>query len=152
MTRPTCIRNTIEIQAPVAVVDRVITDQTLMHRWLNPALRCEPVGQWSTEVGSRTRFVIQIPGLKPTLNCSVVERSLGLVVWAFEGFFQGCDRWECQPTPTGTQLVNQFEFKIGNPLVAFGFRTFALGWTQQDMQAQLKRLKQVAESLVQAGD
>ncbi|NCJ05261.1 SRPBCC family protein [Synechococcales cyanobacterium C] len=150
MAHPTCIRNTIHIQAPLKVVDRVITDQSLMHRWLNPALRCVPVGEWNTEVGGRSRFILQIPGLKPALDCSVVERAPGLVVWAFDGFFQGCDRWECQPTSLGTHLTNQFEFIVRNPLVAFGFQTFALGWTRQDMQAQLQRLKQVAESLPQA--
>lgn len=135
----------IQINASDAVVDRCITERNLMHRWLNPALRCEPEGDWSTEVGSRSRFVIQIPVLQPTLNSVVVERSPGLTVWQFEGFFQGRDRWECQSVANGTHLLNRFEFEIPNPIISWGFNTFAANLTKKDMQAQLRRLKRVAE-------
>lgn len=137
----------IEIQANVATVERCITDQALMHQWLNPALKCEPIGVWNTDLGGQSRFIIQVPLWYPTLISTVVERSPGLIVWGFEGFFQGCDRWECQPHPRGTQLLNRFEFQIPNPLVRFGFNAFAARWTQADMQAQLRRLQQVAETL-----
>ncbi|NET38926.1 MAG: SRPBCC family protein, partial [Cyanothece sp. SIO1E1] len=46
----------------------------------------------------------------------------------------------------GTYLLNRFEFEIPSPLVRFGFNTFAASWTKQDMQAQLRRLKRVAEA------
>lgn len=139
----------IDINAPAAIVERCIAERSLMHRWLNPVLRCEPVGDWSTDVGARSRFIIQIPLLQPTLESVVVEREPGLIVWQFEGFFQGRDRWECQPTQRGTELLNRFEFEIANPLIEFGFNRFASRWTQEDMQAQLGRLKQVAEELYQ---
>jgi hypothetical protein len=118
-----------------------------MHRWLNPVLRCEPVGEWSTDVGAQSRFVIQIPLLQPALHSVVVEREPGLIVWQFEGFFTGRDRWECLPVGKGTQLLNRFEFEIPNPLIRFGFNRFASTWTQEDMRAQLRRLKRVAEEL-----
>lgn len=137
----------IQINATATVVERCITDRALMHRWLNPVLRCEPVGHWSTDVGSQSRFVVQIPVIKPTLDSKVVERQPGLVVWEFEGFFRGRDRWECQPVNQGTCLLNRFEFEIPNPLVSWGFKTFAQAWTKEDMQAQLRRLKRVAEEI-----
>ncbi len=136
----------ITIQASAAVVEQCITDQTLMHRWLNPALRCEPIGDWSTELGGRSRFLIATPLWQPSLQSTVVERQPGLIVWQFDGFFRGRDRWECCPDPGGTVLLNRFEFEIPNPLVDLGFNWLAADWTQQDMQAQLKRLKQVAET------
>ncbi len=139
----------IDIQASTTVVEHCLTDQELMHRWLNPALRCEPIGDWSTELGSQSRFLIQIPIVQPTLYSVVVEREPGLVVWEFQGFFQGRDRWECQPTDQGTCLLNRFEFSIANPLIRYGFNVFAAGWTRKDMQAQLRRLKRVAEELSQ---
>ncbi|NJP08878.1 MAG: SRPBCC family protein [Leptolyngbyaceae cyanobacterium RU_5_1] len=141
----------IQINASAIAVERCITDLALMHRWLNPALRCEPVGDWSTEIGCQSRFVIQVPVLQPTLNSVVVEREPGLVVWQFKGFFEGRDRWECNPELEGTRLVNRFEFNIPNPLVRFGFNTFAAKLTQQDMQAQLRRLKNVAEEVYRVG-
>ncbi len=142
---PQIFEQSIQINANATMVERSITDLCLMHRWLNPMLVCEPVGEWSTEVGSKSRFVIQIPVLQPTLNSVVIEREPGLVVWGFEGFFQGCDCWECQPNAQGTLLLNRFEFEIPNPLISWGFNTFAAKLTQQDMQAQLQRLKRVAE-------
>lgn len=139
----------IEIKASAVVVERCFTDLELMHRWLNPILACEPIGKWSTQIGSLSRFVINTPVWKPTLRSVVVEREPGLIVWQFEGFFQGRDRWECQPTDNGTYLLNRFEFEIPNPVVSWGFNVFAAKWTKQDMQAQLRRLKRVAEEVYQ---
>ena len=147
MSTLTVFSNSIEISAPTSAVERCLTDRTLMHRWLNPVLRCDPVGEWATTLGSKQRFVIQIPGFDPALDSVVVERAPGLIVWQFQGFFSGRDRWECQSLADGTRLLNRFEFEILNPLVRFGFRTVAAGWTQRDMAAQLQRLKQVAEQL-----
>jgi Polyketide cyclase / dehydrase and lipid transport len=136
------------IHANATIVEQCITDDKLMHKWINPLLRCEKVGEsWSTDIGSRSRFVIQIPFFQPTLHNIVVERQPGLVVWGFEGFFMGRDRWECQPQQGGTLLVNRFEFTIPNPLIAWGFQTFAQALTKQDMQQQLQRLKRLAEEL-----
>lgn len=149
MSNPQVFEQSISINASATMVERCITDEALMHRWLNPALRCEPIGTWNTDLGGRSRFIIKIPFLQPTLKSVVIEREPGLIVWGFEGFFKGCDRWECQPTETGTCLLNRFEFAIPNPLVSWGFHTFAASWTQNDMKAQLRRLKRVAEELYQ---
>ncbi|MBW4484264.1 MAG: SRPBCC family protein [Tildeniella torsiva UHER 1998/13D] len=138
--------HSISIDASTSQVEQCLTRQDLMHRWLNPALRCDPIGDWSTELGAKSRFVIQVPLWQPALVSTVVERGPGLIVWAFEGFFDGCDRWECTPEPAGTRLLNRFEFEIPNPLVQAGFNWFAAAWTQRDMAAQLRRLKQVAET------
>jgi Polyketide cyclase / dehydrase and lipid transport len=137
----------IQINASATTVERCITELTLMHRWLNPALRCYPVGDWNTDIGGKSRFAIAIPIIQPTLNSTVVEREPGLVVWEFTGFFQGRDRWECQPQEKGTFLTNRFEFEIPNPIVRWGFQTFAEKLTKQDMQSQLQRLKRVAEEI-----
>ncbi len=139
------------IRASATTVERCFTDQKLMHQWLNPALVCEPVGDWRTTVGSQFDFKLKLPVLAPTLPSKVIERQPGLIVWGFDGFFRGCDRWECEPETQnnipGTCLLNRFEFIIPNPLVNFGFQKFAASWTKKDMESQLQRLKQVAERL-----
>ena len=151
MAQPLVYEQSIFIRANATTVERCFTEQTLMHRWLNPALVCEPVGDWRTSVGSEFDFRLKVPVLAPTLHSVVIERSPGVVVWGFDGFFKGCDRWEAQPEEgpgqRGTTLLNRFEFTIPNPLVSFGFKTFAASLTKQDMEAQLQRLKQVAERL-----
>lgn len=135
------------VRATATAVERCFTEQKLMNQWLNPALVCEPVGNWSTSVGSEFDFKLKVPLLAPTLRSTVIERKAGLIVWGFDGFFKGSDRWECQPNAQGTNLLNRFEFTIPNPLVSFGFKQFAASWTKQDMESQLQRLKQVAERL-----
>jgi hypothetical protein len=145
----TVFEQSIQIDASSTIVERCVTELELMHRWLNPALRCEPVGEWNTKIGSRSRFIIKIPVIEPTLKSVVVEREPGLVVWEFDGFFKGRDRWECQPNPQGTKLINCFQFQIPNAIVSWGFDRFAANWTKNDMKAQLKRLKRVAEEVYQ---
>ncbi len=140
----------IQIKASAIAVDKCITDLELMQRWLNPMLKCEPLGEWRTSVGSKSKFTIQIPVVKPTLRNVVLVREPGLIVWGFNGFFKGKDRWECQPNGRGTILINQFEFNIPNRLVAWGFDRFAAKWTKADMEAQLRRLKRVAEEVHQS--
>ena len=135
------------ISATATKVERCFTEQPLMHQWLNPVLVCEPVGDWRTTEGSEFNFKLKIPLLAPTLHSTVIDRGPGLVVWGFDGFFEGRDRWECQPETNGTTLLNRFEFTIPNPLVRFGFEQFAAGLTKKDMERQLQRLKQVAERL-----
>ncbi|MDE5115636.1 MAG: SRPBCC family protein, partial [Trichodesmium sp. St15_bin1_1] len=49
------------------------------------------------------------------------------------------------PEPEGTRLLNRFEFEIPNPIIKFGFNRFAASWTKADMEAQLRRVKRVAE-------
>ena len=141
----------VDIAAPVDVVDRCIVSEDTMAAWLNPMLKCEAIGTWSTEIGSRFRFTLKIPFLSPHLDCAVQERQAGLVVWSFQGFFTGTDRWECQELDRGTRLLNQFTFEIPNPLVRVGFDLVAARLTQRDMQAQLVRLKSLAESTAQSG-
>ncbi|MDX2217353.1 MAG: SRPBCC family protein [Oculatellaceae cyanobacterium bins.114] len=147
MTAQQVFEQFIQINASATAVEHCLTDLELMHRWLNPALRCEPIGEWSTDLGSKSRFVIQIPLLEPSLKSIVVAREPGLIVWEFDGFFKGRDRWECQPNQSGTTLLNRFEFAIPSPIVRYGFNTIAATWTQQDMRSQLQRFKRVAEDV-----
>ena len=145
MSSSQVFEQSISIKASSVITEECLTNLKLMHLWLNPMLKCEPIGKWSTNVGSISRFTIKIPLLQPSLRSVVVEREPGLIIWDFEGFFQGRDRWECQPMAEGTFLLNRFEFKIPNPVVSWGFNTFAASLTRRDMQAQLRRLKKVAE-------
>lgn len=138
----------IQIRASAVCIEQCFTDLDTMHRWLNPLLRCEPIGQqpWSTTLESRSRFWLRIPFLNLVLNNRVIQREPGLIVWRFTGFFEGIDRWECLPNETGTQLINRFQFEIPNPVIRWGFNTFAARFTQKDMQAQLRRIKAIAEA------
>lgn len=148
MNQNQVFEQSILINTSLTIVEKCITDQTLMHQWLNPMLKCEAVGKWSTEIGSKCRFLIKIPFINPCLNSTVIERKTGLIVWQFTGFFNGCDRWELiskNDQNNQTLLINRFEFIIPNKIVKFGFNLFASKLTQKDMKDQLKRLKILAE-------
>ncbi len=147
MSNPQIFEQSILINTSATIVERCITERELMHKWLNPLLQCESVGEWSTKLGSKMRFMINIPLIQPTLKTVIIEREPGLIVWGFDGFFQGSDRWECLPNSEGTLLINRFEFIIPNPVVTFGFNLFAAKFTQKDMITQLRRLKRIAESI-----
>ena len=147
MAKLQVFEQSIPIKASAIAVENCLEDLELMHRWLNPVLKCEPIGTWSTAVGSYSRFTIKIPLIQPSLRSVVVEREPGLIVWQFDGFFKGRDRWECRPTAQGTLLINRFEFEIPNLIVAWGFKIFAQSLTKKDMTAQLRRLKRVAEEI-----
>ncbi|BAD78470.1 hypothetical protein syc0280_d [Synechococcus elongatus PCC 6301] len=142
-----CFQQAIAFQASCAAVEACFQDLELMHRWLNPLLRCRPEGDWNLDRGSRNRFQIQIPLIYPSLECVVCDRAEGLIVWQFEGFFQGTDTWRWWQEGEHTQLDNCFRFRIAKPWVAWGFDRVAAGVTQRDMQAQLQRLKAIAETL-----
>jgi hypothetical protein len=142
----------IQIKASAIAVDKCVTELELMRRWLNPILKCEPIGAWQTSVGSKSKFTIQIPIVKPTLRNVVLVREPGLIIWGFDGFFTGNDRWECQPNDRGTRLLNRFEFNIPNRSISWGFDLFAAKWTKTDMEAQLRRLKRVAEEFHNSSD
>ncbi len=152
MASPQIFEQSIKIKASSVITEECITDLKLMHRWLNPRLKCEPIGVWSTTVGSLSRFTLKIPLLQPSLRSVVIQREPGLIVWEFDGFFKGRDRWECQPTKDGTFLLNRFEFAIPNPMISWGFNNFAVNLTKKDMQAQLRRLKRVAEEVYRHSD
>ncbi|MBE9045460.1 SRPBCC family protein [Pleurocapsales cyanobacterium LEGE 10410] len=152
MSSSQVFEQSIRIKASSVITEECLTDLKLMHRWLNPLLKCEPIGTWSTDVGSLSRFTIKIPLLQPSLRSRIAKREPGLVVWEFDGFFKGRDRWECHPIPEGTFLLNRFEFAIPNPVVSWGFNNFAANLTRKDMQAQLKRLKKVAEEVYRNSD
>lgn len=147
MSKLQVFEQSISIRASAIAVENCLQNLDLMHRWLNPVLKCEPIGTWSTNVGSFSRFTIKIPLWQPSLRSVVLEREPGLIVWQFDGFFKGRDRWECRPIPEGTLLLNRFEFQIPNPIVGWGFRIFAQSFTKKDMKAQLRRLKKVAEEV-----
>ena len=58
----------VSIAAIATQVERCFTDQQLMHQWLNPALACEPVGEWSTAEGSEFDFKLKVPILSPLVS------------------------------------------------------------------------------------
>lgn len=138
------LEQSIQINASAVVVDRCITELDLQRRWQSGS--CEPVGEWSVAVGSYSRLTLKTPWFQFSLNRTVAVREPGLVVWSFNGLITGRDRWECRPRAIGTLVVNRWELQA-NPAISWGWQFLNRKWTNDEMAAQLMRLKYVAEEL-----
>jgi len=46
----------------------------------------------------------------------VIDRAPGLVVWEFDGFFRGIDRWECHKIDTGINTGINSKFQLATPV------------------------------------
>jgi hypothetical protein len=134
----------IQINASAVVIDRCITELDLQRRWRSGS--CDPVGEWSVAVGSYSRLMVKVSWFEFSLNRTVVVREPGLVVWSFDGLLTGRDQWECRPRATGTLVVNRWELQT-NQAIGWGWHRFNRKWTNDEMAAQLMRLKYVAEEL-----
>jgi hypothetical protein len=134
----------IQINASAVVVDRCITELALQRRWRSGS--SEPIDNWSVAVGSYSRWVIPLPWWQLSLSRIVVIREPGLVVWGFDGLLTGRDRWECRPSERGTLVINRWEVQTSN-VMGWGWQHFNRDWTNDEMAAQLMRLKYVAEEL-----
>jgi hypothetical protein len=58
----------------------------------------------------------------------------------------GRDQWECRPRAVGTLVVNRWEIQT-NQAIGWSWQRFNRKWTNDEMAAQLMRLKYVAEEL-----
>jgi hypothetical protein len=137
----------IEIKASATVVDRCLTDLALMQRWRNGLVTCTARGEWSTSLGSRSRLRLENSFWPLALGQIVVQREPGAIVWEFSGWLRGSDGWECQPSASGTKLVHRWEWRAANGWIAWWWRSFGARAIEEDIEAQLMRIKYVAEEL-----
>ncbi|NJN15338.1 MAG: SRPBCC family protein [Oscillochloris sp.] len=136
------------VAADMDRVERVMTDHELMQRWMSPAVRFEPLEGWHFEPGAPWR--LHLTGLGRLLEARYVvhERRPGLVLWAFDGFWEGFDAWHWLPHGEGSQTLiqNRIEYRLRVPgLSAIWPATVGplMGW---DARVQMQRLKAVCES------
>jgi Polyketide cyclase / dehydrase and lipid transport len=139
--------NAIQINASATLVERCLTELALIQRWRNGLVIMMPIDDWSTVEGSRSRLLLQSSLLPVTLRNRVVHREPGLIVWEFTGWLRGKDCWECLPTDQGTKLVNRWGWQVNNPWLNWWWRYVGSRALKDDIEAQLMRIKYVAEEL-----
>lgn len=143
----------IVVSAPMERVDAVMTDRALMLRWMSPAVRFEPLERWSFEQGARWRLTLT--GLGRVLEASyrVYDRQPGLILWAFDGFWEGFDAWHWLPhegSSTQTLIQNRVEYTLRIPIMDLLWPATVgplMGW---DAKVQMRRLKSVCEEAIAA--
>ncbi|PDV96420.1 SRPBCC family protein [Candidatus Chloroploca asiatica] len=138
----------VVVRAPMGRVEAVMTERDPMLRWMSGAVRFEPVdGVWTFDQG--TRWQLTLSGLGRLLQASYVvhERRPGLILWAFDGFWEGFDAWHWMPQqdPEHTLIQNRIEYQLRVPVIDVVWPATVgplMGW---DARVQMQRLKQVCE-------
>lgn len=138
----------VVVRADMARVEAVMTERDLTERWMSRAVRFAPVGAWSFEQGAQ--WHLQLTGLGRLFEAAYVvyERRPGLILWAFEGFWEGFDAWQWMPAADrpATIIQNRLEYTLRIPgLAQLWPATIGplMGW---DARVQMERLRDVCEN------
>ncbi len=141
----------VVVAAPMQRVEAVMTERDLMLRWMSPAVRFEPLDGWRFATGDRWRLTLTGLGDLLRADYVVYERREGLVLWAFDGFWEGFDAWHWLPHPAApaqeTIIQNRIEYELrvaGLDLIWPLTVGPLMGW---DAKVQMQRLKQVCEDV-----
>lgn len=138
----------IVVAASPERVEQVMTNQALMRRWMSPTVRFEPLEMWSFERGARWRLTLTGLGRVLESQYVVYDRQPGLILWAFDGFWEGFDAWRWLTFPhdaTKTLIQNRIEYNLRIPVLDLIWPTTIgplMGW---DAKVQMRRLKGVCE-------
>ena len=136
----------VEVNVSEERVTAVMTEEALMRRWMSPAVQFAPLAEWSFAEGARWRMQISGTGRLLQADYVVYERRPNLILWSFDGFWQGFDAWHWFPrTANQTIIQNRLEYALNIPgLAQLWPLTIGplMGW---DAEVQMQRLKTVCE-------
>lgn len=136
----------IVVDAPMARVELALTEGAHMLRWMSGAVQFTPLDGWRFDQGARWHLTLTGLGRLLEAHYVVHERRQGLILWAFDGFWEGFDAWHWLPAAPGqTTIQNRIEYTLRLPIVDVLWPATVgplMGW---DAQAQMQRLKQVCE-------
>jgi hypothetical protein len=139
----------VVVDAGMDRVEQVMTEQRLMQSWMSSAVQFAPTeGPWSLAQG--TRWQLGLTGLGRLLeaNYIVYQRQPGLIIWAFDGFWEGLDAWKWMPyqhNTAQTLIQNRIEYDLKIPALDLIWPATIgplMGW---DAKVQMRRLKHVCE-------
>ncbi len=148
---PHLLEEFVVVNATMDRVETVMTDETLMKRWMSPAVQFTPLDGWNFATGARWR--LRLTGVGPLLEAGylVIERRPGLILWAFDGFWEGFDAWQWLPwqgNPDQTLIHNRVEYRLRVPGLDLIWPLTIAPLMKLDAQAQMVRLRQVCEETV----
>ncbi len=148
---PHLLEEFVVVNAAMDRVETVMTDETLMKRWMSPAVQFTPLDGWNFATGARWR--LRLTGVGPLLEAGylVVERRPGLILWAFDGFWEGFDAWQWLPwqgNPDQTLIHNRIEYRLRVPGLDLIWPLTIAPLMKLDAQAQMVRLRQVCEAVM----
>lgn len=125
-----------------------MTDRALMERWMSPAVVFSPLDGWRFDTGAPWRM--QLRGLGSLLDAGyiVADRQPGLILWAFDGFWEGFDAWHWRSLDDGRTLIqNRIEYNLRVPGLDLIWPLTIGPLMGRDADVQMQRLKRVCEQL-----
>jgi hypothetical protein len=136
----------VVVAADMAYVGRVMTEQALMKRWISSAVVFEPLDGWSFDQGARWRLRLPVLGNIVEANYVVFERREGLILWSYDGFWEGFDAWHWLPQGEGKTLIqNRLEYRLKLPIIDRIWPATIGPLMAWDADVQMQRLKKVCE-------
>lgn len=136
----------VVVDAPMTTVDAIMTERELMDRWVSPAVKFTPLDGWSFEQDARWKLTLTGLGDLLVAHYIVHERKPGLILWAYNGFWEGFDAWHWFPNPDNTQqtiIQNRLEYELRTPVLGAIWPLTVEPFMKWDAREQMKRLKRV---------
>jgi len=134
----------VSIATTPAVVERYLTQPTLLDQWRSPLVVLEPLEGDLMAPGSLHRMRLKSLALAGAVY-TVAERDGGHILLTMDGPWKGSDLWRWFADGPRTVLQNRVEYEVPDP----SLRVFAVGIGQifatLDMRLQLERLRQLNE-------
>lgn len=134
----------VSINTTPDVVERYLTDPTLMSQWRSPLVMFEPIEGDLMTLGSTHKMCLKSLALAGA-TYTVAERDGGHILLRIEGLWYGTDLWRWWADGSRTVIQNRVEYEVSNePLRVF---TAGIGrlFATLDMNIQLERLRQLIE-------
>lgn len=137
----------VVVAAPMERVEAIMTERDLMERWISRAVQFEPLDGWSFETGARWRMTLTGIGDLLRADYVVHERRPGLILWAYNGFWEGFDAWHWMPAAAAghTVIQNRLEYELRVPGLDLIWPLTVEPVMAWDARVQMQRLKQVCE-------
>lgn len=135
----------VSIQAAPAVVERHLTERTLVEQWLSPLVDMELItGEWMAE-GSTYRLRLKTLALLPVATYTLAKRDSHSITLEFDGLWKGIEYWHWSGDSSRTVVQNSIEYQMPNPwlhVLLYGLVFFI----QVDMRVQMAQLKRAIEN------
>lgn len=139
----------VVVSAPLERVEAVMTERVLMQRWMSGAVQFTPLDGWRFEQGAPWRLTLAGLGRSLEATYLVHERRPGLILWQFDGFWEGFDAWHWMAHGVGQTLIqNRIEYRLRVPVLELVWPATVgplMGW---DAKVQMQRLRQVCEGTI----
>lgn len=141
----------VSINTTPDVVERYLTDPTLMSQWRSPLVQIDALEGDLMTLGSLHKLSLKSLAMAGA-TYTVAERDSSHILLRIEGLWYGTDLWRWWADGSRTVLQNRVEYEVSNePLRVF---TAGIGrlFATLDMNIQLERMRQLIEGSNKLGE